>query len=145
MPVAAPLAGITLSGYELHYTDEPNGAAKAFSKSGNGGADFGYSIGFGVDKEDKLTGVQWGSPAFNASLRSGDEIVAVGERAYSEDAMKDAITAAKDGKTPIRLTIKRGETVKDYAISYSGGLRYPRLVKVGKGEGPLDLLLKPRK
>jgi predicted metalloprotease with PDZ domain len=140
----APLAGITLSGYELRYTDEPNGAAKAFAKGGSGSADFVYSLGFSVDKDAKLGSIQWGSPGFNAALRSGDQIVAIGERAYSQDALKDAIEAAKDGKTPIRLTIKRDDVVKVYSISYSGGLRYPRLVKVGKGDGPLDLLLKPR-
>ena len=140
----APLAGITLSGYELRYTDEPNGASKAFAKSGPGGADFAYSLGFSVDKEAKLSSVQWGSPAFNAALRGGDQIIAVGERAYSEEALKDAITANKDGKAPVRLTVKRGDAVKVYTLPYSGGLRYPRLVKVGKGDGPLDLLLKPR-
>ncbi|MCY7338515.1 MAG: peptidase M61 [Sphingomonas bacterium] len=140
----APLAGITLSGYELRYTDEPNNAAKAFAKGGPANADFNYSLGFSVDKDAKLGSVLWGSPAFNAALRSGDEIVAVGERAWSEDAMKDAIAAAKDGKTPIRLTIKRGDAVKDYSIQYAGGLRYPQLVKIGKSDGPLDLLLKPR-
>jgi C-terminal processing protease CtpA/Prc len=86
----------------------------------------------------------WGSPAFEAALRTGDQILAVGERAYSEDALKDAVTAAKDGRSPIRLTIKRDTVVKVYPLTYSGGLRYPRLVKVGKGDGPLDLLLKPR-
>ena len=140
----APLAGITLSGYELRYTEEANGAAKAFAKGGPASADFVYSLGFSVDKDAKLGSVQWGSPAYNAALRGGDEIVAVGERAWSDDALKDAVAAAKDGKTPIRLTIKRGDAVRDYSIAYAGGLRYPHLVKVGKGEGALDLLLKPR-
>ncbi len=140
----APLAGLTLSGYQLVYKDEPNGAAKAFAKGGGGGADFGYSLGFGVDKDGKLVAVQWGSPAFAAALRAGDELIAVGQRAYSDDVLKEAITAAKDGKTPIRLTVKRDEAVRVYAIPYSGGLRYPHLVKTGKGQGPLDLLLKPR-
>jgi predicted metalloprotease with PDZ domain len=140
----APLAGITQSGYELRYANEPTDTAKAFAKGNPGNADFNYSLGFGVDKEAKLSSVQWGSPAFNASLRSGDQILAVGERAYSEDALKDAITAAKDGRTPIRLTVKRDTAVKVYTLPYIGGLRYPRLVKVAKGEGPLDLLLKPR-
>jgi len=140
----APLAGITLSGYELRYTDEPNGAAKAFARNRPASADFNYSLGFAVDKEDKLGSILWGSPAYNAALRTGDQILAVGERAYSEDALKDAIAAAKDSRSPIRLTIKRDDRVSPYTLTYSGGLRYPRLVKVGRGEGPLDLLLKPR-
>ena len=141
----APLAGITLSGYELRYAEEPNGATKAFAKASPGGnSDFNYSLGFGVDKAGTLGGILWGSPAFNAALRPGDQILAVGERSYSESALKDAVTAAKDGRTPIALTIKRDTVVKRYTLTYSGGLRYPRLVKVGKSDGPLDLLLKPR-
>lgn len=141
----APLAGITLSGYELRYTDTPTDTAKAFAKGGTGSADFNYSLGISPDKEGKLGSILWGSPAFSASLRTGDQILAVGERAYSEEALKDAITAAaKDNGLPIRLTVKRDTVVKVYTLPYRGGLRYPRLVKVGKGDGPLDLLLKPR-
>ncbi len=140
----APLTGFALSGYELRFTDQPNGAATAYAKERGGGGDFAYSLGFGVDKERQLTGLRWASPAFAAALRPGDEIIAVGERAYSEDALKDAIKAAKASKQPIRLTVKRDDAVRVYAIAYSGGLRYPHLVKTGKGDGPLDLLLKPR-
>ena len=108
-----------------------------------GNADFQYSLGFSVTKEKKLTSIWWGSPAFDAALRSGDEIVAVGDKAYSEEALKEAVTAAKKGQ-PVRITIKRGESVRVVSINYNGGLRYPHLVKTGKGEGALDLLLKPR-
>jgi predicted metalloprotease with PDZ domain len=139
----APLGGFTRSGYELRYTEEPTATGKARAKA-RGGADFTYSLGFSVSKDAKLGGVVWGSPAFTAALRGGDEIVAVGDKAYSEDAWKDAVTAAKAATVPVRLTIKRGDSVRTYTIDYHGGLRHPRFVKVGKGQGPLDLLLKPR-
>jgi predicted metalloprotease with PDZ domain len=88
--------------------------------------------------------VQWGSPAFNAALRGGDQIIAVGERAYSEEALKEAVTAAKGSNLPIHLIMKRGDEVTPVDILWSGGLRYPRFEKVGKGDGPLDRLLSPR-
>ncbi|MEO7504027.1 MAG: PDZ domain-containing protein [Sphingomicrobium sp.] len=138
----APLTGFATSGYELRYTDEPTGPYKARLKS-NGSADFTYSLGLSVGKEKKLGGVLWGSPAFAQGLRGGDEIIAVGNRAYSEDVLKDAVIAAKGG-TPVRLIVKRGEAVRTLDIAYTGGLRYPRLVKTGKNDGPLDLLLKAR-
>ena len=138
----APIGGLTRSGYELRYTDEPTNGFKARTKL-FGSADFTYSLGFSVSKEKKLSGVLWGSPAFDAALRSGDEVIAVGDKAYSEEALKQAVTAAKGGQ-PVRLTIKRGESVRPVSITYTGGLRYPRLVKTGKGDGPLDLLLKAR-
>jgi C-terminal processing protease CtpA/Prc len=86
----------------------------------------------------------WGSPGFLAGVRTGDEIVAVGERAYKADVLKDAVIAAKGTTLPIRLVVKRGDAVRTIEVRHNGGLRYPRLVKVGKGEGPLDKLLKAR-
>jgi len=54
------------------------------------------------------------------------------------------LTDAVKAKAPVRLTYKRGDAVKVVTINYTGGLRYPRFVKVGKGDGSLDLLLRPR-
>ena len=68
----------------------------------------------------------------------------MGDKAFSGDALKDAVTANKDGRHPIRLTIKRGKSVRQVTINYSGGLRYPHLVKTGKGAGALDRLLAAR-
>jgi len=136
----APLGGFTRSGYELRYTDEPTNAYKARLKALEGGGDFFYSLGFNVTKDKKLSSVLWDSPAFQSSLRIGDELIAVGETAYSNDALTDAVKA----KAPVRLIVKRGDAIKTVTINYTGGLRYPRFVKVGKGDGPLDLLLRPR-
>jgi predicted metalloprotease with PDZ domain len=139
----APLAGFTRSGYELRYTDQPTEALKARAKLRKE-ADFTYSLGFTLGSDGKVKSVLWGSPAFDAGLRTGDEILAAGDRTYSEERLKDAVTAAKGGR-PIRLIVKRDDHVRVADIRYTGGLRYPRLVKVGKGAGPLDLLLEPRK
>jgi len=137
----APLGGFTRSGYELHYTEEPTPASVARAKLGEYD-DFIYSLGFNVSK-GRITTVQWGSPAFDAKLKIGDEIIAVADRTYSGERLKTAVTDAKKG-TPIHLTVKSGDHIRPIQIKYTGGLRYPRFVKVGKGKGPLDLLLEPR-
>lgn len=139
----APLGGFERSDYKLIYTDKPTDAAKAIFKSGER-ADFSFSLGLNVGKEAKISSVTWGSPAFDAGLTVGQTIVSVDGHAYSEDVLKDAVTAAKDGSAPIRLIVKRGEEVGPVDIRWNGGLRYPRLEKTGKGEGPLDKLLAPR-
>jgi predicted metalloprotease with PDZ domain len=139
----APLGGFERSGYQLVYTEKPTDAAKAIFKAREA-ADFTYSLGLSVGKEAKIASVIWGSPAFDAGLTVGQTIVAVGGQAYSEEALKDAVTAAKGGTAPIRLIVKRGEEVGPVDIRWNGGLRYPRLEKAGKGEGPLDQLLKAR-
>lgn len=139
----APLGGFERSGYKLIYTDKPTDAAKAIFKARET-ADFSYSLGLSVGKESKIASVIWGSPAFDAGLTVGQTILSVDGHAYSEEALKDSITAAKGGSAPIRLIVKRGEEVGPVDIRWNGGLRYPRLEKTGKGEGPLDKLLAPR-
>ena len=95
-------------------------------------------------KDGDIASVQWGSPAFNAGLTTADVITAVGDLIYSPDHLKDAVTAAKDGGPAIRLTVKRGDRLTNLVIDYHGGLRYPRLEKIGTGEGGLDRLLKAK-
>ena len=138
----APLDGFTKSGYRLIYTDKPTDAAKAIFKARKS-ADYSYSLGFTVAKA-KIGNVRWSSPAFNAGLANGAEIVSVNGRAYTDDVLGEAITAAKGGTTPLSLIVKRGDEVRTVAIPYAGGLRYPRFEKVGKGVGALDTLLAPR-
>ena len=139
----APLGGFTRSGYRLEYSDTPNNAAMIAAKRSTA-TDLSFSLGLSADKDGKITNVQWGGPAFAAKLTIGQTIVAVDGKTFSGDAIKTAVTAAKGGTRPIRLTVKRDDTVREVPVNYAGGLRYPRLVKVGNGDGPLDLLLRPR-
>jgi len=139
----APLGGFARSGYQLVYFDTPNNASVIAAK-GAATTDLNYSLGLSADKDGKITNVQWGSPAFKAKLTIGQAIVAVDGKTFSGDALKTAVTSAKGGTRPIRMTIKRDDTVREVAVNYGGGLRYPRLVKTDTREGPLDLLLKPR-
>lgn len=139
----APLGGFARSGYKLVYVDQPTDAAKAVFKAREA-ADFTYSLGLSVGKESKIVSVIWGSPAFEAGLTVGQSIVSVGGHAYSEEALKDAISAAKGGSAPIQLIVKRNEEVGPVDIRWNGGLRYPRFEKSGKGVGPLDRLLEAR-
>lgn len=138
----APLNGFTMAGYTLTYSDEPTPFFKNAEKNGKI-LNLNYSLGMTIGKEAKVTLVAWDSPAFNAGLTVGTVIVAVDGRAYSDDVMKDAITAAKTSNQSIKLIVKNGDRVRDVAVQYNGGLRYPRLEKTGKGESSLDRLLKP--
>jgi predicted metalloprotease with PDZ domain len=87
--------------------------------------------------------VLWDSPAFNAGLTIGSEIVAVNGRKFDGDAIKQAIKeAAGNGPAP-ELLIHDGDVYRTVKLDWHGGLRYPRLEKVGKGPGTLDALLAP--
>ena len=138
----APLDGFTRNGYKLVYTDKPTKSAQQGARMR--GADYTYSLGFNADKDGNLTQVLWNGPAFAAGLAVGSQIVSVGDAAYSDDRLKDAVTAAKGGTKPIELMVKRNDHYRTVGIDYHGGLRYPHLEKVGTGETGLDRLLAPR-
>jgi len=133
----APLEGFTRNGYKLVYNETPNKVTPKTS------TDLSYSIGLSIGPKG-ISGVMWGSPAFDAGITLADEIVAVNGAVFSGDKLKDAVTAAKTGKDPIKLTLKRGSRYRDVAIDYHGGLRYPHLEKTSEGEAGLDKLLQPK-
>ncbi len=139
----APLGGITQGGYRLIYTEDPTPFFKDKEKRA-AEQDLSFSIGFTIGKGGKINTVIWDSPAFNAGLTSAAEIIAVNGRVYSDDVITDAITAAKGGSDPIRLIVKSGNRVREIPIAWNGGLRYPRLEKIGLADTSLDQLLRAR-
>ncbi len=138
----APINGLILGGYRLTYGDTPTPFMKD-AETRSKELNLTYSLGGTINK-GKLSGVIWDGPLFNAGLSIGQEIIAVGDIAYSDAALKDAILAAKGGKDPIRLIVKSGDRVRTVNVIWNGGLRYPRLEKADKAEGSLDKLLAPR-
>jgi predicted metalloprotease with PDZ domain len=139
----APLEGINEGGYKLIYTDEPTAWIKSAQKSGKNN-DLTYSGGFVVGNDGKVTSVLWDSAAFNAGITVGTEIVAIDGRKFDGDALKDAIKAAAGNGPAPELLVHDGEIYRTVKLDWHGGLRYPRLLKVGKGPGTLDALLAPR-
>ena len=139
----APLEGINQGGYKLVYTDEPTKWWKSGEKDGKR-TDLTYSGGVAVGNDGKVQSVLWDSAAFNSGITIGDEILAVNGRQFSGDALKDAIKAAAGQRPAVQLLVKSGELYRTVNLDWHGGLRYPRLEKVGKGSGTLDALLAPR-
>ena len=86
----------------------------------------------------------WDGPLFNAGLVVGTEIIAVNGVAYADEVMVEAIHAAKGGTTPIKLIVKSGRAVREVPVMVTSGHRFPKLEKIGTGEGSLDRLLAPR-
>jgi predicted metalloprotease with PDZ domain len=136
-------AGITDNGYRLVYTDTPNAVAKAGEKASKT-TNLTYSLGMAVAGDGAVRSVIWDSPAFNAGMDVATTIVAVNGDAFTADRLKDAVTAAKTSKDPIKLLIKQDTKFREVALDYHGGLRYPRLEKVGTGTTGLDRLLAAR-
>ena len=138
----APLAGIALGGYKLVWKDTPNPYDKGVMAQYHT-LDLAHALGVTLDKDGKVTGALWGSPAFNAGIVTGAKIVSANGTAWSEDAMKAAITAAKAPAVPLTLVVQRGDRVETIVVPYHDGLRWPWLEKAGKGPAGLDALLAP--
>jgi predicted metalloprotease with PDZ domain len=139
----APLEGINQGGYKLIYTDEPTKWIRSGEKSGKNN-DLTYSGGFVVGNDGKVSSVLWDSAAFNAGLTVGSQINAVNGRDFDPDALKAAIKAAAGNGPAPELLIHDGDVYRTVKLDWHGGLRYPRLQKVGSGPGTLDALLAPR-
>jgi predicted metalloprotease with PDZ domain len=133
----APTEGITRAGYFLTYTDSLTALEK---KAMSGWAtDFQYSLGFTLSgPTNRLSNIRWGSPAFNAPLGAGWDLIAVNELAATPEVLRDAVTAAKASETaPIVLLLKNGSRYRTVSFDYHEGLRYPRLERL---EGTPDRL-----
>jgi len=136
-------AGFTLGGYRLTYGDTPNVMIKAGEANGKN-IDQSFGAGLVVAQDGNVQNVIWDSPAFRAGLTNGAKIVAVNETEFSTDLLRGAIAATRDGRHPLSLLVRQDKRYRTITLDYSGGIRYPRLEKIGEDESSLDRLLAPR-
>lgn len=132
----APLDGLAMAGWKLAWSEEPSAYLKA-ATARRRVDDFNYSLGLTVAAAGRLAAVRWESPAFQAGITIGDQLLAVNGRTYKAEAMAAAIKAAKTTPAPIQLLLKNGEVYRTVSIDYNGGLRYPKLERI---EGVPDRL-----
>ncbi|MCC6788877.1 MAG: M61 family metallopeptidase [Hyphomonadaceae bacterium] len=138
-----PLDGIERGGWRLVYTEERSAyqrAAESYGKT----ASFAYSIGLTFSDGNTVSAVQWDSPAFNAGITTGTQVIAVNGETYSADLMRRAITAAKDGASPLELLLKNGDSYRTIQLDYRDGLRYPHLERIPGRTDWLGRILAPR-
>ena len=138
-----PLDGLTRGGYRLIYTEERSQYqrdAESYGKT----ASFAYSIGLVFGEGNTVTQVQWDSPAFNAGVANGAQIIAVNGTTYSADALRRAITEAKDATEPLELLVKTEDEYRTVPIDYHEGLRYPHLERIPGAPDRIGAILRPR-
>jgi predicted metalloprotease with PDZ domain len=138
-----PLDGIARGGYRLIYTEERSDYQRDAESHGKT-ASFAYAIGLTFGDGNTVTQVLWDSPAFNAGIANGTQIIAVNGQNYSAEVMRRAITAASDSTDPIELIVKSGDEYRTVAIDYHGGLRYPHLERIPGTPDRLSLIFRAR-
>ncbi|WP_269513387.1 M61 family metallopeptidase [Brevundimonas subvibrioides] len=140
----APLDGIERAGYRLIYVDTPSAEEKAMNPGW--GTDFQYSLGFSLQgPNNRIGGILWGGPIYEAGIGAGWDLIAVGDKAASPEVLRDAVTAARGGTAPIRLTLKSGTRIRTLDLNWTEGLRYPRLERIEGTPDRLADILAPRR
>jgi predicted metalloprotease with PDZ domain len=142
----APLDGLARGGYRLIYTDKQNEYEKG-RETERKVTTLRYSLGVDIDEKDDtgtIINVMWGSPAFEAAITEGMQILAIDGKAYSADLLKRTITAAATRPGPIELILKLNDRYRVVHVDYHGGLRYPHLERDATATPLLDVILAPR-
>jgi predicted metalloprotease with PDZ domain len=139
----APFDGLARGGYTLTYSDTASDYFKKM-EARRKIADFSYSLGFVVGRENKLGDVLWDGPAYRAGLTAGTQLVAVDGISYDKDRLQAIIKAAKTDNAAIELLVKNGDRYTTVWIDYHEGLRYPHLTREANVPARLDEILAPR-
>jgi len=129
-----PPDGFVADGWKLVYTSEPSRTVKANN--------FFYSLGFQM-RGGTVGDVRFGSPAWNAGLGISSKIEAVNGRAYSDDALNNALKSAQKTHAPIQLLVTHGDLYRTVSIPYFDGPRYPHLVRIDGKPDRLSDVVKP--
>jgi predicted metalloprotease with PDZ domain len=138
-----PLDGLSRGGYKLTYTDQESDYLKKI-EARRKYADFIFSLGFSVGRENKLSDVLWDGRAQAAGLTIGTQLIAVNGEAYDKDRLMAMITAAKTDNAPLEFIVKNGSRYSTVRIDYHDGLRYPHLTRDEAVPARLDQILAPR-
>jgi predicted metalloprotease with PDZ domain len=136
----APVGGIEAGGWKVDYTDRPTGPREG---GGGGGGRFGggasaiYSLGLRLGMDGSVQESLVGGPAYVAGIVPGMRVVAINDRAFTGELLRDALKASTKNDQPIRFLVVNDDYFKTCSVNYHGGERYPHLVRV---EGKPDLL-----
>jgi predicted metalloprotease with PDZ domain len=138
----ADLEGVTRGGYRLIWTDQPSVQQRA-TEERRGTTDLRFSLGMTLDRDGTVTAVTWNGPAWHAGIVAGAKVLSVNGAAYSAEALKTAIVAARNGGK-LDLQVARGATTQALSVAWTGGLRYPHLERIPGSAALLDDILAPR-
>ena len=92
--------------------------------------DLHYSLGFYVDDEAATVGdIVPGSPADLAGVAPGSHVIALNGYKWSKELLHDILAHPQDSAAPLTLLIEKDDMFKTVELKYSGGERYPNLIR----------------
>jgi predicted metalloprotease with PDZ domain len=136
----APLEGLQAAGWRLELNATPS-LMHAAHEADDKDLDLRYSLGFYVDDDQASIGdVIPGSPADAAGASPGSRVIALNGYRWSKDLLQDTLAAPPDLARPsgkLTLLVQKDDMFKTLELQYTGGERYPNLVR---DPGSADLL-----
>ncbi len=138
----APIGGITNGGWKVIYNDTPNlqGEVDEGRKSF---ANLMYSIGIVVNAEGEILDVNPDLSAYKSGLAPGMTIKKVNDEDFSLENLQKAIAATKSEKSSIKLEVENGSVSNTLTVNYTGGAKYPHLVRDTSKTDYLSGITKP--
>jgi predicted metalloprotease with PDZ domain len=133
-----PTAELARAGWRLVYTSQPNSfdeTSEALRHTSNQW----YSYGLLLNRDDTVTDVREGSPAWAAGMAAGMKLVAIDGQAYTDDALKYVSEQAGHSTAPTAFLVQQDGWYRTLEVSYHDGPRYPHLVRL---RGKPDMLAK---
>lgn len=131
--------GIQNDGWQLTWTDQP-GPARAGRRGAAPTADNNayYTIGARIGADGMVSDLNMALAAGAAGLRPGMKITGVNNLSFSNENLLAALAA----KAEFDLVADYGGELKTYHIAYSGGLKYPHLVRDESKSDVLSTVIK---
>jgi len=137
-----PTAGITASGWQLVYSEEPNAFARA-TESFFKRLDQRYSTGLLIAEDGAIVDVVTGSPAARAGASPGMKLLAVNHRKFAPEVLRQAVRLGKGSSAPLDLIFSDDQYFLTLHLQYDGGERYPHLVREQSHPDVLKSILSP--
>ena len=131
-----PLDGLTRGGWKLVYLDKPGDLFKA-RENDEKSLNLGSSIGLLMSDDGKVIDVIHGMPADKAGIAPGMKLLAVNNRRFTSERLREALTSSAKGQQKLRLLMENQEYFETFTLAYAEGDRYPHL---RRDESKADLL-----
>ena len=139
---SAPLGGIDLSGWRLVYTDEMSHFLRDFEDYTHT-IDLSASIGIKLKMDGSILDVVPSGAAAQAGVGPGSKLVAVNDRHWSSESLRDALKGSRNNSQLLKLLIEDGEIYKTYQPNYHKGEQFPHLERDATLPDLLDQACKP--
>lgn len=140
---SAPIGGVENGGWKLVYNDTPNMQTQVDERNRNFINEM-YSIGLNVDDEGVIRDLNPELAGAKAGLAPGMKILKVNDKEFSLDELRNAVYATKDSSKSLTIQAQNGKDIATYKLNYSGGEKFPHLVRDSSKPDYLSEIAKPR-